>query len=135
MSDSCNPVNCSLPGSSVQNTRVFPPAGDLADPGIEPASPALASGVFLLCFVFTTEVPGKPQSGIILVLQIESSDKIQDSLPFGTHLGLEIICGFSEIQTELSGGINWEIGIDIYTLLYIKQITNKGLLYSTGNST
>ena len=33
------------------------------------------------------------------------------------------------------GGINWEIEIDIYTLLYIKQITNKDLLYSTGNST
>ena len=33
------------------------------------------------------------------------------------------------------GGINWEIGIEIYTLLYIKQITNKDLLYSTGNST
>ena len=32
-------------------------------------------------------------------------------------------------------GINWEIGIDIYTLLYIKQITNKNLLYSTGDST
>ena len=32
-------------------------------------------------------------------------------------------------------GINWEIRIDIYTLLYIKQITNKNLLYSTGNST
>ena len=33
------------------------------------------------------------------------------------------------------GGINWEIGIDIYTLLYMKYITNKNLLYSTGNST
>ena len=32
-------------------------------------------------------------------------------------------------------GVNWEIGIDIYTLLYIKQITNKDLMYSTGNST
>ena len=32
-------------------------------------------------------------------------------------------------------GINWETGSDIYTLLYIKQITNKNLLYSTGNST
>ena len=32
-------------------------------------------------------------------------------------------------------GINWEIGIDIYTLRYIKQITNKDLLYSTGSST
>ena len=36
---------------------------------------------------------------------------------------------------EKGRGINWEIGIDIYTLLYIKQITNKDLLYSTGNST
>jgi len=32
-------------------------------------------------------------------------------------------------------GINWEIGIDTCTLLYIKLITNKDLLYSTGNST
>ena len=31
--------------------------------------------------------------------------------------------------------INWEIGIDIYWLLYIKQITSKNLLHSTGNST
>ena len=29
--------------------------------------------------------------------------------------------------------INQEFGIKIYTLLYIKQITNKDLLYSTGN--
>ena len=27
------------------------------------------------------------------------------------------------------------LGIDIYTLPYIKQITNKDLLYNTGNST
>ena len=35
------------------------------------------------------------------------------------------------------GGMNWEIGIDIYTLsiLCIKQITNENLLYSSGNST
>ena len=33
------------------------------------------------------------------------------------------------------GGTNWEIGIDIYTLLCIKQITNENLLYSTGNCT
>ena len=31
------------------------------------------------------------------------------------------------------GGINWEIAIDIYTLLCIKQIINQNLLYSTGN--
>ena len=32
-------------------------------------------------------------------------------------------------------GINWETGIQIYILLYVKQITNKDLLYSTWNST
>ena len=32
-------------------------------------------------------------------------------------------------------GINWEIGVDIYTLLCRKQITNKDLPYSTGKST
>ena len=26
------------------------------------------------------------------------------------------------------GGMNWEIGIDIYTLICIKQTTNKSLL-------
>ena len=31
-------------------------------------------------------------------------------------------------------GINWEIEIDIYTLLSIGYITNKNLLNSTGNS-
>ena len=34
----------------------FPSLGDLPDPGIEPASPALASGLF------TTEPPGKQKS-------------------------------------------------------------------------
>ena len=32
-------------------------------------------------------------------------------------------------------GINWETEVDMYTLLYIKWITNKDLLYSTGSST
>ena len=31
-------------------------------------------------------------------------------------------------------GIDREFGMDMYTLLYLKQITNKDLLYSTGNS-
>ena len=33
------------------------------------------------------------------------------------------------------GGINQKFGIKRYTLPYIKQITNKDLLYSTGNYT
>ena len=31
-------------------------------------------------------------------------------------------------------GIAWEFRIDLYSLLYLKWITNKDLLYSTGNS-
>ena len=31
-------------------------------------------------------------------------------------------------------GIVREFGMDMYTLLYLKWITNKDLLYSTGNS-
>ena len=34
----------------------------------------------------------------------------------------------------MGGGIDRESGMDMYTLLYMKQITNKNLLYSTGNS-
>ena len=35
--------------------------------------------------------------------------------------------------TKLAEGINLEFAIKIYTLLYIKYITNKDLLYSTWN--
>ena len=38
-------------------------------------------------------------------------------------------------QERKRGGINWETGTDIYTLLYIKQVTGKNLIYSTENST
>ena len=38
-------------------------------------------------------------------------------------------------QGGKGGGISWKIGIDTCTLLHIKQITNKDLLYSTDNST
>ena len=34
----------------------------------------------------------------------------------------------------MEGEINWMTGIEIYTLLYIKYITNLDLLYNTGNS-
>ena len=40
----------------------------------------------------------------------------------------------------IPGGEGWregivrQFGIDMYTLLYLKRITNKGLLHSTGNS-
>ena len=31
------------------------------------------------------------------------------------------------------GGMNWEIGIDMYALMYIKWMTNKNLLYKKIN--
>ena len=31
------------------------------------------------------------------------------------------------------GGMNWEIGIDMYTLMCIKWVTNKNLLYKKIN--
>ena len=42
----------------------------------------------------------------------------------------------TKVETRVAGerGINQELGINIHTLLNIRQITNKGLLYSTGNS-
>ena len=62
----CNPMVCSLPDSSVHGisqARILewisiPFSRDLPDPGIEPASPALA-GRF-----FTTEPPRKPPGDI-----------------------------------------------------------------------
>ena len=38
-------------------------------------------------------------------------------------------------KTSKQGGINQEVGIDTYTLLYVKQVINKDLLYSTGKYT
>ena len=35
---------------------------------------------------------------------------------------------------DLGGGTDWDFGIDMYTLLHLKHITNKDLLYSTGNA-
>ena len=34
-------------------------------------------------------------------------------------------------KEERAGRMNWELETDIYTLLYIEQITNENLLYST----
>ena len=36
-------------------------------------------------------------------------------------------------KEKVGGGINQEFGMNIFTLLYIKQITKKDLLYRTGN--
>ena len=50
-----------------------------------------------------------------------------------THRLRKQIYGYQ--RGKVWGGIIQEAGINIYTLVYIKQIINKDLLYSTGNST
>ena len=58
----CDPVDCSLPGFSVQGilqARILewvtiPSPEDLPDPGIEPGSPALEADALI------SEPPGKP---------------------------------------------------------------------------
>ena len=60
----CDPMDCSLLGSSVRGilqARIlewvsFPSLGDLLNPGIKPTSPALADRFF------TTEPPGQPKN-------------------------------------------------------------------------
>ena len=49
------PLSMGLYRQEYWNGLLFPSLGDLHDPGIEPTSPTLASGLF------TTEPPGKPR--------------------------------------------------------------------------
>ena len=49
------PLSMGFPRREYWSGLPFPPPGDLPDPGIEAASPALASGFFI------TEPPGKPE--------------------------------------------------------------------------
>ena len=65
-----DPIDCSLPGSSVHGVfqqehwsgLQFPPAEGLSDSGIKPRSPASPA---LLGGLFTAEPPGKPPKGQI----------------------------------------------------------------------
>ena len=66
----CDPMDCSLPGSSVH--RIFqaselpcPPPGDLPNPGIEPASlmsPALAGRFFATSTTWEAPLQNRPWS-------------------------------------------------------------------------
>ena len=59
------------------------------------------------------------------------------------NLNLQNRNKLTEKELTVAGGGGWEewgegivreFGINMYTLLYLKWITNKGPLYSTGNS-
>ena len=40
---------------------------------------------------------------------------------------------FGYQRGKVMGKMDWELGISIYTLLYIKWVINRDLLYSPGN--
>ena len=88
------PWSMRFPRQEYSSGLAFPSPGHLPEPGIEPASPALAAGFF------TTAPPGKPKGGAGCVW-----------------------------------AANYRLyGTSSYKLLNIKQISNKDLLYSTGNN-
>ena len=90
------------------------------------------------------------------LIQSEVSQKEKNRYRILTHIcgtqknGTDELVCKAEIETQMQrtnvwtprgesgrdggGGVmNWEIGIDIYTLICIKQITNKNLLYKKIN--
>ena len=95
-----------------------------------------------------------PWMDLETVIYSEVSQKQKNRYHILTHLcgtqnyGRDDLVCREAIETQMSrtnvwiqrrageGGMNWEIGIDLYTplILYIKQITNENLLYSIGNS-
>ena len=80
-----------------------------------------------------SEISQRKTNIIWYCLYVESKNNGTDELIYKT----EIESRMWKTNLWLPGGkgINWEIGTDIYTLLYMKQTTKKDLLYGTGNST
>ena len=77
---------------------------------------------------------------LVLTKQFRSDGRCMELMAFSGLLKAQK--NYSNIENkhmdtkgESRGGINWEIGIDIYTLSCVKQTTNGNLLDSTGNST
>ena len=84
MFDSCDPMDCSPPGSSVHGISQqeywsglpFPPPGGLPDPGIEPMSPALQA----------ESLPSEAPSQVALVVKNPSANA-EDLRDAGSMLG------------------------------------------------
>ena len=57
------------------------------------------------------------------------------TLLWGSLICLFIHTWIGDGNRGRDGGMNWEIGVDIYTLLCIKDITIENLMYSSGNCT
>ena len=101
----CDPIDCRPPDSSVHGISrqeywsglPFPSPGDLPDPGMEPASPAL-TGRF-----FTTKPPGTPWSNL-------------------AECNLLLLCKKSLFWADLGQILNWvEFPIKLFSSLFTKN--------------
>ena len=108
VSESCDPRDCSPPGSSVHGILQAkmlewsglpcPPPGHLPDPGMEPAPPAWVGGFF------STEPPGKPVCESMLTGLV-----VSDSLQVYGLYPVRLLCPWD------SPGKN--TGVDCHALL------------------
>ena len=82
----CDPMDCSLLGSSVHGFSrqeywkglLCPPPGDLSSPGVEPASPKSSA---LACWIFTTSVTWEAHSiHSVNICHVYTCIRITDSL-------------------------------------------------------
>ena len=77
------PLSMELSKQEYGSRLSFPSPGNLPDPGVKPASPALASRIF------TTEPPGKPQSRCYSTYQFLLSIALSEApLSLSLHIGL-----------------------------------------------
>ena len=75
-----DPLSSQFPRPAYWSGLPFPSPGDLPDPGMEPASPALA-GEF-----FTTEPPGKPSSKISKTISLWKLEHIFPRILWGIQV-------------------------------------------------
>ena len=73
------PIYMGLPRQEYRSGLLFPPPGDLPDPGIKPASPALAVGFF------TSEPPGKPHHSVNTI----KTPMPPECCPISLYVGIE----------------------------------------------
>ena len=70
----------------------------------------------------------KVESPRVPVGEAASVERKEDTETDMLSYTVGILATLCQYGSPAGGGINWETGMDIYTLLYIKLITNKDLL-------
>ena len=96
--------------------------------------PSVASTWVDLENIILREVRQRKTNIIWHHLYVESKKHYRSKLYLQNINRLTDLQNKSIVSRGKGRGEDWEFGIDMNTLLYLKQITNKDPLYSTGNS-